>query len=85
MAAEGSDTWSLVTMFETWFRTVLRLIISSRAMVALPFPAEISTSTARSRSVSKGNAALAAVARIARGRGGWSGVGHSERRHLGGA
>ena len=57
MAAERSETCSLVKMFETWLRTVFRLIMSSWAIVALPLPAAIISSTSRSRSVSDGNAA----------------------------
>src|SRR6476469_6330952 len=57
MAADRSETCNLVKTLETWLRTVLRLIISSWAMVALPLPAATSSSTSRSRSVKEGNAA----------------------------
>ena len=48
-------------MFETWFRTVLRLIINSCAIVALPLPAATISRTSRSRSVSDGNAAVGSL------------------------
>ena len=46
-------------MLEIWFRTVLRLIINSCAIVALPLPA--ATNSRTSRSVSDGNAAVGSL------------------------
>ena len=58
IAADRSETCSLVKTLDTWLRTVLRLIISSWAMVALPLPTATISSTSRSRSVREGNATV---------------------------
>ena len=57
IAAARSDTWSLVTMLDTWLRIVLSDSTSSCAITALPLPAAMRSRTCRSRSVRAGKAA----------------------------
>ena len=57
IAEARSDAWSFVKTLDTWLRTVFRLIPSSWAIAAFPFPLAMSESTSRSRWVRDGNVA----------------------------